>query len=170
VEQVAREYHYRVDGEGRIYHEGTEIVDPATLRFFLLALTRTPEGRWLAVCQGERNWFEPDGRLPDETPFIVQRLRLSVDGGRLRAVELCLAGDYREPLDAATLEQDGEHLSCAVRRGGFRAPRHAAARALSQRGARRPRPRPRRPASPASARRFRHSDASQVKWVTWKVL
>ena len=60
MEQVAREYHYRVDGEGRIYHEGTEIVDPATLRFFLLALTRTPEGRWLAVCQGERNWFEPD--------------------------------------------------------------------------------------------------------------
>ena len=63
MEQVAREYHYRVDGEGRIYHEGTEIVDPATLRFFLLALTRTPEGRWLAVCQGERNWFEPDARI-----------------------------------------------------------------------------------------------------------
>ena len=97
MEQVAREYHYRVDGEGRIYHDGTEIVDPATLRFFLLALTRTPEGRWLAVCQGERNWFEPEGGLPGETPFIVQRLRLSVDEGRLRAVELCLAGDYREP-------------------------------------------------------------------------
>ncbi len=115
MDRAAREYHYRVDGEGRIYHDGTEIVDPATLRFFLLALTRTPEGRWLA------NWFEPEGRFPDETPFIVQRLRLSVDEGRLRAVELCLAGDYREPLDPATLEQDGERLSCAVRRGAFRA-------------------------------------------------
>ncbi|HYR40193.1 MAG TPA: hypothetical protein VEW27_13605 [Methylomirabilota bacterium] len=121
MDRAAREYHYRVDGEGRIYHDGTEIVDPATLRFFLLALTRTLEGGWLAVCQGERNWFEPEGRFPDETPFIVQRLRLSVDEGRLRAVELCLAGDYREPLDPATLEQDGERLSCAVRRGAFRA-------------------------------------------------
>lgn len=121
MNQVTREYHYRVDREGRIYHDGTEIVDPATLRFFLLALTRTPEGRWLAVCQGERNWFESEGRRPEDTPFIVQRLRLTVNDGRLRAVELCLAGDYREPLDPTTLEQDGEHLFCAVRRGTFRA-------------------------------------------------
>lgn len=121
MNQVTREYHYRVDREGRIYHDGTEIVDPATLRFFLLALTPTPEGRWLAVCQGERNWFESEGRRPEDTPFIVQRLRLTVESGRLRAVELCLAGDYREPLDPATLEQDGERLFCAVRRGAFRA-------------------------------------------------
>lgn len=121
MEQVTREYHYRVDREGRIYHDGTEIVDPATLRFFLLALTRTLEGRWLAVCQGERNWFEPEGGRPDDTPFIVQRLRLTVESGRLRAVELCLAGDYREPLDPATLEQNDERLFCAVRRGASRA-------------------------------------------------
>ncbi len=120
MDQVTREYHYRVDREGRIYHDGTEIVDPATLRFFLLALTRTQEGRWLAVCQGERNWFDSEGGSED-TPFIVQRLRLTVESGRLRAVELCLAGDYREPLDPATLEQDGERLFCAVRRGAFRA-------------------------------------------------
>ena len=119
MERAAREYHYRVDGEGRIYHDGTEIVDPATLRFFLLALTRTAEGRWLAVCQSERNWFEPEGRPWEATPFVVQRLRLSLDADRLRAVELCLAGDYRGPLDPATLEQDGERLYCRVRRGSF---------------------------------------------------
>ncbi len=28
-----REYRYRVDREGRIYHEGTEILDPLVLRF-----------------------------------------------------------------------------------------------------------------------------------------
>jgi len=115
---VTREYHYRVDGEGRIYHDGTEIVDAATLRFFILALTRTEDGRWLALCQGERNWFEPQD---EDTPFVVQRLRLAVAGGRLQAVDLCLAGDYREPLDPATLEQDGERLFCAVRRGTCRA-------------------------------------------------
>jgi hypothetical protein len=111
-----REYHYRVDREGRIFHDGTEIVDAATLRFFLLALQRTPDDRWLALCQGERNWFEPE-----DTPFVVQRLGLEVTGGRLRAVELCFAGDYREPLDLATLEHDDARLFCRIRKGAFRA-------------------------------------------------
>jgi hypothetical protein len=111
-----REYTYRVDGEGRIFHDGSEIVDGATLRFFLLALQRTPDGRWLAICQGERNWFEAD-----DTPFVVQRLRLGVAEGRLRSVELCFAGEYREPLDPATLEHDGTRLFCRVRKGAFTA-------------------------------------------------
>jgi hypothetical protein len=111
-----REYTYRVDGEGRVFHDGTEIVDPATLRFFLLALQRTPDDRWLALCQGERNWFEAA-----DTPFVIQRLGLSVTDGRLHAVELRLAGDYREPLDPATLEHDGARLCCRVRKGVFRA-------------------------------------------------
>ncbi len=113
---IVREYTYRVDGEGRIFHDGSEIVDAATLRFFLLALQRTRDGRWLALCQGERNWFEPE-----DTPFVVQRLKLGVAGGRLRSVDLCLAGDYREPLDPATLEHDGARLFCRVRKGAFTA-------------------------------------------------
>ncbi len=111
-----REYTYRVDGEGRIFHDGSEIVDAATLRFFLLALQRTPDGRWLALCQGERNWFEPE-----DTPFVVQRLRLGVAEGRLRSIDLCLAGGYREPLDPATLEHDGARLFCRIRKGAFTA-------------------------------------------------
>ena len=111
-----REYTYRVDAEGRVFHDGTEIVDPATLRFFLLALQRTPDNRWLALCQGERNWFEAA-----DTPFVIQRLGLSVTDGRLHAVELRLAGDYREPLDPTTLEHDGARLCCRVRKGTFRA-------------------------------------------------
>jgi len=103
-----------VDRDGRMFHDGTEIVDPATLRFFLLALQRTSDGRWLALCQGERNWFEPV-----DTPFVVQRLGLRVCDGRLDGVELRLAGDYREPLDPATLEQDGAQLFCRVRKGAF---------------------------------------------------
>ena len=113
---VMREYHYRVDREGRIFHDGTEIVDAATLRFFLLALQRAPDGRWLALCQGERNWF-----APYDTPFVVKRLGLGVAEGRLRSVELYLAGDYREPLDPATLEHDGARLFCRVRKGAFSA-------------------------------------------------
>lgn len=109
-----REYHYRVDREGRVFHDGTEIVDPLVLRFFLRAMTRTADGRCLVVCQGEQNWFDAD-----DTPFVIQRLRPELDDGGLAAVELCLAGDYRERLDPTTLDSDGGQLFCRVRRGAF---------------------------------------------------
>lgn len=111
-----REYTYRVDREGRIFHDGTEIVDPMVLRFFLRTMKLTDEGRHLVLCQGERNWFEPH-----DTPFVVQRLRCVVEAGQLSSADLCFAGDYREPLDPGSLEAEGGHLYCRVRRGEFRA-------------------------------------------------
>ena len=111
-----REYRYQVDRDGRIFHDGTEIVDPAVLRFFLRTMTRADDGRCLVLCQGERNWFEAA-----DTPFVVQRLRLEVEGAMLRAVELVFPGDYREPLDPATLETERDLLFCRVRGGAFRA-------------------------------------------------
>jgi hypothetical protein len=114
-----RDYRYSVDRDGRIFHDGTEILDPLVLRFFLRAMTRTPEGRYLVVCQGEHNWFDAGGT--DGTPFVVLRVRAVVEAERLAAVELCLAGDYREPLDPASLEVEDGRLYCRVRRGAFRA-------------------------------------------------
>lgn len=111
-----REYRYRVDREGRIFHDGSEIVDPLVLRFFLRAMQQTPEGRYLVLCQGEQNWFEPY-----DTPFVVQRLRCGIEGGQLASAELCFTGDYREPLDPGSLEAEGGHLFARVRRGSFRA-------------------------------------------------
>ena len=109
-----REYRYRVDADGRIFHDGSEVIDPLTLRFFLRAMTHTPEGRWLVVCQGEWNWFESEG-----TPFVVQRVRPILREGGLDGIEIVLAGDYREPLDLATLESESGRLYCRVRRGAF---------------------------------------------------
>jgi hypothetical protein len=123
-----REYRYRVDAEGRIFHDGSEVLDPLTLRFFLRAMTHTPEGRWLVVCQGERNWFEAE-----RTPFVVQRVRPVLREGVLAGLELVLAGDHREPLDPATLESDGGRLYCRVRRGAF--PARFGRLALQQLGA-----------------------------------
>ena len=114
--EPVREYRYQVDRDGRIFHDGTEIVDAAVLRFFLRAMTRTDDGRCLVLCQGERNWFE----APD-TPFVIQRLRLRVDNGLLQEVELCFPGDYHEPLDPRTLETERDLLFCRVRAGAFRA-------------------------------------------------
>ena len=111
-----REYQYRVDADGRVFHDGSEIVDPATLRFFLLGMRREADGRWLVPCQGEQNWFSVE-----DTPFVVQRLRLDVEDGRLRRVGLGLAGELQEPLDPATVEAEGGRLYCRVRRGAFRA-------------------------------------------------
>jgi hypothetical protein len=111
-----REYYYRVDLDGRVFHDGSEIVDAPTLRFFLLGMRRQPDGRWLVPCQGEQNWFDAA-----DTPFVVQRLRLEVEGGRLRRVGLGLAGELQEPLDPATLEAEDGRLYCRVRRGEYRA-------------------------------------------------
>ena len=113
---TVREYQYKVDADGRVFHDGSEIVDSATLRFFLLGMRREVDGRWLVPCQGEQNWFEVE-----DTPFVVQRLRLDVEGGRLHRVGLVLAGELQELLDPATLAADGGHLYCRVRRGAFRA-------------------------------------------------
>ena len=110
-----REYRYHVDGEGRIFHEGSEIVDPAVLRFFLRAMRRAEGGAWLVVCQGEHNWFDVE-----DTPFVVQRVYLEVREGVLQRVELGLAGGLREPLDLATLEADGDRLTCRIRGGPAR--------------------------------------------------
>jgi hypothetical protein len=109
-----REYRYQVDAEGRIYHDGSEILDGPTLRFFLRAMSRAPEGAWLVVCQGERNWFEAD-----ETPFVVQRVRPVLRDGALEGLELVLVGEHRESLDPTTLEERQGRLYCRVRRGAF---------------------------------------------------
>jgi uncharacterized protein len=109
-----REYRYQVDAEGRVFHDGSEVLDPPTLRFFLRAMSRTPEGHWLVLCQGERNWFEAEA-----TPFVVQRVRPVLLEGRLDGLELVLAGDHREPLDPATLASEDGRLYCRVRRGAF---------------------------------------------------
>jgi hypothetical protein len=114
--ELVREYRYVVDRNGRVFHDGTEIVDPLVLRFFLRAMTRTPEGRYLVLCQGERNWFEAH-----DTPFVAQRLRLAVDGGALHEAELCFPGDYREVLDPGDLETERDLLYCRIRGGAFRA-------------------------------------------------
>jgi len=111
-----REYRYTVDRDGRIFHDGSEIIDPVTLRFFLLAMQHTEDGRYLVICQNERNWF-----AAHDTPFVVQRVQCRTEHGDLVAVDLHFVGDYREALDPDTLETDGPYLYCRVRRRLFRA-------------------------------------------------
>jgi hypothetical protein len=103
-----------VDRDGRIFHDGTEILDRAVLQFFLRAIRRTPDGRYLAPCQGEQNWFD----APD-TPFVVQRIGARAMDGAASPVELFFAGDYREPLDPSTLGTRNGHLYCRIKKGAI---------------------------------------------------
>ena len=111
-----REYTYRVDADGRIFHDDTEIVDAATLRFFVLAMQRDSDGRHLVVCQGEQNWFDAA-----DTPLVIQRLRLHVEGGALARIELGLPGGHWETLDPASLSTERGSVYAGVRRGQLRA-------------------------------------------------
>ena len=113
---LIREYRYTVDRDGRIFHDGSEIIDPVVLRFFLLAMQHTEDGRYLVICQNERNWFEAS-----DTPFVVQRVQCRIEQDHLVAAELHFVGDYHEALDPDTLETDGPYLYCRVRRRLFRA-------------------------------------------------
>ena len=109
-----REYRYQVDRDGRVFHDGTEVVDPAVLAFFLGAMEQSPEGEYHALCQGEQNWFETA-----DTPFVIQRIRTGLDHRGLASIELGLAGDYQETLVLSSLEARGDHLYCRVRGDGF---------------------------------------------------
>jgi len=111
-----REYRYVVDSDGRIFHDGSEIIDPPTLRFFLRAMQRTPDGRYLAICQGEKNWFEAR-----DTPFVVQRLVCDERDGQLTDIDLEFAGGLREALDPTTLHVENGYLYCLTRHATFRA-------------------------------------------------
>ena len=111
-----RQYRYTVDGDGRIFHEGSEIIDPAVLRFFARAMQQAPDGRHLVMCQGEQNWFEAS-----DTPLVVLRVRLEIGERGLVRIDLVLAGEHLEPLDPGTLETEGDRLYCRIRRGTLRA-------------------------------------------------
>ena len=134
-----REYHYRVDGDGRVFHDGSEIVDAATLRFFLLGMRREPDGRWLVPCQGEQNWF-----AADDTPFVMQRLRLDADDGppARGGARSSPASFTKSSSPPRWRRKTATSMPCAPRRASraLRPARHAAARAPSGRvgGARPP--------------------------------
>src|SRR5574342_327895 len=91
-----REYRYKVDAEGRIFHDGSEVIDPLTLRFFLRAMTHTADGRWLVVAGDYRERLDPEtlesegGRLYCRVrrgafPARFGRLALQQLGAHLRA-------------------------------------------------------------------------------------
>ena len=90
-----REYFYRIDSEGRLLHEGTELTDAYFLDFFFRQLQPNqtgsrPEFTYVSPCGREMNYVECNG-LP-----IVFRSLLSPESSD-RTSSLLFAGTLRIP-------------------------------------------------------------------------
>ena len=111
-----RNYLYFLDKEGHIWHEGTEVTDPHFALTIHRALQKTPEGKFLAKCQGENCFFEVE-----DVPYIIQDVAFHKDRtGQLHQVDLLFSGGYMEILDPSTLQVSPDNvLYCRVRKGDF---------------------------------------------------
>jgi len=103
-----RAWHYFIDAEGHLSHEGSELDDPALLKFFMEKMERLPDGRFHVLCQGEDCYI-----TAEDVPYVVQDVAVEKEGIRLR-----FPGGYEEALDPATLKVgQGNVLYCTIRKG-----------------------------------------------------
>jgi len=105
-----RIWHYKMDTEGNLWHEGTLFEDPALLKFFMRKMEREPDGRYKLLCQGETCYIEPA-----DVPYVILGIERKGD-----EVELIFPGDYREVLDPRSLYVGKDNvLYCKVRGGKY---------------------------------------------------
>lgn len=113
-----RIWHYMVDIEGVVWHDGTEFDAPELLQFFMRKMEASSfkeaseKPVYEVICQGELCLIHAQ-----DVPYVVQSLEIRADG-----VILIFPGGYREELDPRTLFVGGENvLYCKVRKGNFKA-------------------------------------------------
>jgi len=107
-----RVWQYAIDLDGNILHEGYVMDDPELTFFFLKNLKRDPNGKIIALCQGELCEFDCA-----DVPYVVQNIQERSDG-----IWLVFQAGYEEKLDLKTLEVKKENiLYCKVREGLFEA-------------------------------------------------
>ncbi len=112
MNQVKRVYHYQIDSEGRLWHEGSEITDPKVHKFFLRQMEQSTDGRLKVMCMGETNWI-----VAEDVPYVIQSIEIKTE-----SCTLYFAGNYHEPLDPSQLWVGKDHiLYCKVRGGKFSA-------------------------------------------------
>ena len=103
-------WHYFLDAEGHLWHEGTEIDDPAVLKLFLENMEPLADGRFRVFCQGEECVV-----AAEDVPHVVTDLKISP-----REIGLVFPGGVTEPLDPATLFVGKLNvLYCRIRGGRF---------------------------------------------------
>lgn len=104
----SRETTIRRDAQGRWFHEGAPVENPAVARAFDAWVARAEDGRY--ILENDINWayVEIEG-----APVFVTGVDIDVAG-----VTLHLSDGRQEPLAPATLRQDEDgRLYCDVRGG-----------------------------------------------------
>lgn len=105
-----RTWHYYIDAEGIVWHEGSELDDPELLHFFMEKLHREKDGSLQLICQGELCIFECE-----DVPYIVQSFE-----EKDTEIILRFPGAYEEILDPSSLRVGKENiLYCKVKKGEF---------------------------------------------------
>ena len=104
-------WHYTIDTDGHLWHEGIEFDDPELLCFFMKNMEPLPDGRFRVVCQGEKCCL-----TAEDVPYVVRELKIS------KTIGLIFPGGYKEALDPSTLFVGKKNvLYCKVRGGKFTA-------------------------------------------------
>ncbi len=107
-----RTWHYYIDAEGTVWHDGSELDDPELLHFFFENLRREKDGSLQLLCQGELCMFQCK-----DVPYIVQSFE-----DKNGEIILHFPGSYKEILDPNTLRVGKENvLYCKVKKGEFEA-------------------------------------------------
>jgi uncharacterized protein len=107
-----------IDKEGRWFFQGEEITHRRTYLLFCRNLTLDGAGRLTLRIGKEECRVEAE-----DAPFVVRSVDFIYDDGkRLKALELILNDETREPLNPESLRVGPDHvLYCRVREGRFAA-------------------------------------------------
>jgi hypothetical protein len=108
MKEQERVWHYFIDSDGHLWHEGTEFDDPEVLKLFMKNMEAMPDGSYRVFCQGEECRI-----TAEDVPYVVQDLVFTHE-----RINLIFPGGYSEPLDPATLFVGKLNvLYCRVRGG-----------------------------------------------------
>jgi uncharacterized protein len=102
----------RLDGDGRFWHEGAEVMHHGLRAAFWRWLDRNPDGRWVLRLDDQRFVYLD----VDDVPYVVRSARWEGDRAIVR-----LSDDSEEELAYATLHLRGSQPYCSVKDGRFEA-------------------------------------------------
>jgi hypothetical protein len=105
--------HIRIDKEGNWYYQDLPIINKKIYLYLNQCIAQDPSGRYILSMDGETCCLEVE-----DTPFVIQEVRLLSDPGQSPSLVLKLNDGTEETLKAATLRVGQDNvLYCKVKGG-----------------------------------------------------
>lgn len=109
--------HIRIDKEGNWYYQDLPIINKKIYLYLNQCLAQEPSGRYILSMNGENCYLEVE-----DTPFVIQEVRLPSDSGQLPSLVVKLNDGTEEILKADTLRVGHDNvLYCKVKEGLYEA-------------------------------------------------